>query len=271
VNQLKFDEGLGTYAISFAPESVWISEGMGTHRLQIQLEIGIPEVGTEAGQLLALETTLYATQSNSRRAPLATANVSVAFKPGEVQRPTLLFMITNAQLLALEQHRSGDLRLELDVRAFLPQATGFPGGPEATLHISVAESRWRQQLTGLGRSLGVDMVIPFPADDEPRSAIADFLRESERKLGGDDIDGAMAQVRKALETIGTISGWNWPGQKKDKKDRTVDERWAWIRSALEDQASGALHVDAGTKDHVYTRSEVETMIRLTTALLGIVP
>ena len=33
----------------------------------------------------------------------------------------------------------------------------------------------------------------------------------------------MLQVRKALETIKNNSGWNWPG-KKDKPDRTVDER-----------------------------------------------
>jgi hypothetical protein len=41
--------------------------------------------------------------------------------------PTLQYLITNAQLLALEQRRVGDLRLELQVRGFLRQAaTGFP-------------------------------------------------------------------------------------------------------------------------------------------------
>lgn len=63
---------------------------------------------------------------------------------------------------------------------------------------------------------------------------------------------------------------NWPGE-KDKADRTVDERWALIRSATEDQASGAMHVDLGTRDHVYDRVEIETLIAMTAALLRITP
>lgn len=123
------------------------------------------------------------------------------------------------------------------INGILPQACGFPGTAEITEQIAIAESRWRQQLTGLGRTLGVEMVIPFPADDEPRSAIADFLREAERLLGGAERDAAMLQVRKALETIKHISGWSRPG-KKDKGELTVDERWASIRAVLEDQPVG---------------------------------
>lgn len=272
MNQLRFEPGLGTYNVAVAPDSVWIFKGMGNHYLKIQLEIGIPEVGPKAGQLLYLETTLYAPQTAGPTVPLASVNVSVSFKPtGEIRREDPQYIITNAQLHALEQRRTGDLRLELQVRGFLPQASGFPGGTEATEYISVAESRWRQQLAGLGRSLGHEMLIPFPADDEPRRAIADFLREAQRLLGGNEIDAAMLQVRKALETIKETSGWNWPGQKKKKEERTADERWAWIRAALEDQASGALHVDSGTKDYVYSRTEVETLIGMTAALLGITP
>lgn len=273
MDQLKFEAGLGTYTVTVAPDSVWIHKGLGIHYLQLQLQVGVPEVGPEAGRLLSLETTLYAVVANGLRAPLGSATASVPFKPvGEIRREELCYLVANAQLLALEQSRTGDLRLELQVRGVLPQATtGFPGAPEVTEHISIAESRWRQQLAGLGRTLGVDMVIPFPADDEPSRAVADFLREAQRLLGSNEIDSAMLQVRKALEAITTISDWNWPGQKKDKHDRTADERWAWIRSALEDQASGALHGDAGTKDYTYSRAEVETLIGMTAALLNIVP
>ena len=271
MDQLRFDEGLGTYTVNVAPESVGIFKGMGTHYLKLQLDAGIPEVGPDAGQLLSLQTILYAPQRSGPHVPLGTATASVPFKPtGEVRRETLQYLITNAQLLALEQNRAGDLRLELHVRGFLPQASGFPGGSEATEYISIAESRWRQQLAGLGRSLGVDMMIPFPPDDAARSDVANFLREAQRLLGANEIDAAMLHVRKALETIRNTSVWNWPGQKK-REDRTAEERWAWIRAALEDQASGALHVDAGTKNHVYTRAEAETLIGLTAALLSIVP
>jgi len=196
----------------------------------------------------------------------------VPFNPdGEVRRPTLYYLIANAQLLALEQRRNGDLRLELQVSGVLPQAaSGFPGSTQVTEYISIAESRWRQQLAGLGRSLGAEMVIPFPDGDEPRQAVAGFLREAQRLLGGREIDGAMLQVRKALETIKNTSSWNWPG-KKEKGEFTADERWALIRSAMEDQASGAMHVDVGTKDYKYTRAEVEALIAITAALSSVIP
>ena len=73
----------------------------------------------------------------------------------------------------------------------------------------------------------------------------------------------MLQVRKALETIKHTSSWNWPGKKK-KGEITADERWALIRSAMEDQASGAMHVD-DTKDYKYPRAEVEALIAITAA------
>jgi len=272
VDQLRFDAGLGHYSVSVAPDSVWIFKGMGTHYFQIQLQVGIPQVDAAAGRLLCLETTLYAPQVNGPRVPLASSNVSIPFNPaGEVRLPTLQYLITNAQLLALEQRRSGDLRLELQVRGFLPQSTaGFPCGSEVTEYISIAESRWRQQLAGLGRTLGAEMLIPFPDDDEPRRAVAGFLREAQRLLGGIEIDAAMLQVRKALETIKNTSNWNWPG-KKGKGEYTADERWALIRAAMEDQASGAMHVDPGTRDYEYTRAEVEALIAMAAALLCIVP
>lgn len=272
MDQLRFDSGLGNYSVSAAPDSVGIFKGMGTHYLQIQLQVGIPQVDAAAGRLLCLETTLYAPQGNGPRAPLASANVSVPFNPtGDIRQPTLQYLITNAQLLALEQQRIGDLHLELQVRGFLPQASsGFPGASEVTERISIVESRWRQQLAGLGRALGAEMLIPFPDDDEPRRGIADFLREAQRLLGGNEIDSAMLQVRKALETIKNTSNWTWPG-KKAKGERTADERWALIRAAMEDQASGAMHVDPGTKDYKYTRAEVETLIAMTAALLCIMP
>lgn len=36
MDQLRFEAGLGFYSVSVAPDSVWISRGMGTHYVQIQ-------------------------------------------------------------------------------------------------------------------------------------------------------------------------------------------------------------------------------------------
>ena len=80
----------------------------------------------------------------------------------------------------------------------------------------------------------------------------------------------MLHVRKALKRIQEISGWNRP-ERKDRDQRTAGERRAFIRAALEDQASGAMHTDAGTKDHAYSRHEVEALIAMAADLLTIVP
>jgi len=266
MNELRFDGGIGTFTVNVRESSLWIHRALGTHSLELQLEVVVPDSG-DAGRVLQLETDLFAHRDNAGRAWLGSAAHTLAFAPGGVQRPTLRFLLTGAQILALEEQRIGDLRLELDVRGVLPQAAGHPGGSQATEYIAVAESRWRQQLAGLGRSLGVEMTIPFPGDDEPGRATADFLREAQRQLGGNEIDAAMLQTRKALETIKNTSGWGWPGAKKEKGQITTEERWALIRSALEDQASGAMHTDPGTKDHTYTRTEAEVLIAATASLL----
>lgn len=246
---LRFEAGLGVYALSVEHESVWISRGVGAHDFRLQLAIQTPQVGPEAGQLLWLETTLFCEEVSGPPARLGATSASVPFRPsGEMRRAEVHFLITNAQLLALEQRRTGDLRLQLSVNGYLPRASGFPGASEVIEYFAIAESRWRQQFIGLGSALGVDMLIPFPATSKVHRAVADFLREAQRHLSGNEIDSAMLQVRKALETI-RASSWGWPGN-KPKNERTADERWAWIRAALEEQASGAMHTDGGTKNHV---------------------
>ncbi|MBC3844653.1 hypothetical protein GXW82_44110 [Streptacidiphilus sp. 4-A2] len=167
----------------------------------------------------------------------------------------------------------------MDVRGFLPgipDTTGFGSGPgypsagQAIEHICIAESRWRQQLQGLGRSLGVEMTIPFPVGEGPQQEASDFLREAQRRLSGNDIDGAILEVRRALEVVRKHSGWAWPG-KKDIDQQTADERWSTIRAGMEHQAGGALHNDLGTKDYIYSRTEAEVLIAQTAALLRLLP
>ena len=71
--------------------------------------------------------------------------------------PTLLYLITNAQLLALEQRRTGDLRLEL--RGPQRPAASFlrlSSSTKVTEHIRIAEGLWRQRSAGLGPQLGAE-------------------------------------------------------------------------------------------------------------------
>ena len=140
------------YSVSAAPDSVMIAKGMGTHYMQVQLQVGITEVGAAAGRLLFLETTLYVSQGTTRRQCATRVGECVgAVQPsGEIRLPVLLFLVTNAQVRALEEHRNGDLRLEVQVNAVLPRVLlkASRARAQVTEYISIAESRWRQQLAG---------------------------------------------------------------------------------------------------------------------------
>ncbi|UXY24939.1 hypothetical protein N8I84_41600 (plasmid) [Streptomyces cynarae] len=264
MDELRFDAPVGTMAIGPRDNGLMLVKELGAHSLRLQLEVKT-SAAAEAGRVLVLDTTLYAPFANGPRGMLGTATATVAFRPNSVERPELRYMLTSAQVRALDEHRFGDLRLELDVRATLPQATSYPGS-SATLYIAVAESRWRQQIEGLGPSLAVEMSVPFPAGDDERQEAVRYLQEAQRRLRDDDVDGAMLEARRTLEYIRLNSGWLWPGN-KPSRERTQDERWAWIRAALEDQASGALHKDAVTKTFKYSRTEAETTIAMAAALL----
>ncbi|MFK4694201.1 hypothetical protein [Streptomyces pristinaespiralis] len=265
MDELRFEEPTGSLAIGYRDNSLMLLKGLGAHTLRVQLEVKTPG-SVEAGRVLTLETDLFAPYGNAAPVWLGTSAVTVPFRPSEIVRPHLQYALTSAQLRALDEHRSGDLRLEVNVRAVLPQATGYPGCPDARLYLDVAESRWRQQLEGLGPSLAVEMSVPFPTGDEPRQDAVGYLLQAQRRLRDDDIDGAMLEARRTLEYIKLNSGWGWPGNKPDR-ERTVDERWAAIRKAVEDQASGNLHKDGVTKDFSYSRTDAETLIAMAAALL----
>ena len=269
-----FDSALGTASVTLVDNSLQIEKAMGTHSLALTLVVQTPQPEA-AGSLMALQTDLFAPWTGGNRAWLGSATYNLSFIPGHVARATLRYLLTNAQLLALEQHRPGDLQLQLDVDATLPQAPAdlYPGAHNGVLYTGIAESRWRTQLVGLGKSLAVEMAIPFPAEDDPRQEAVTLLRAAQRQLGRGpgEIDNAILEVCQALEYIEHNSGWKWSGMSKDKKQRLQDERWAWIRSALDDQASGAVHNDAVTKTFSYTRDDAEVLIAMTAALLRLVP
>jgi len=274
MHRFGFDAALGTASVDYVDNTLLIDKSVGTHSLQLTLSVQTPQPET-AGRLMILQTNLFTTWTNGNRAWLGSAVHHLPFIPGNIHRATLRYLLTSAQVIALEQNRSGDLQLQMAIDAALPQARAdlYPSAHETVLYISVAESRWRQQLAGLGKSLAVEMAVPFPAEDDPRQEAVTLLRAAQRQLGGgpEEIDAAILKVRQALEYIEEHCGWRWPGLSKDKKQRTQDERWAWIRSALDDQASGAVHADAVTKNFVYTRDEAEVLIAMTAALLRIVP
>ncbi|MFE9469401.1 hypothetical protein ACFYNW_38505 [Streptomyces virginiae] len=270
MDNLIFDEPIGSIAVS-PRDDLLLLKALGTHTLQLTLGVHVPNA-PEAGRILILETSLQAPHGNGMPITLASSNTALAFRPDQRADHRFTYTLTNAQLRALEENRSGDLRLEMTVRAVLPQASAglYPGSTEIRLHLTVAESRWKQQLEGLGPSLAVEMSVPFPAADEPRREAVQYLLSAQSRLRSADIDGALLDVRRTLEYIRENSGWPQPSSKKQLEQYTKEERWAAVGKALERQASGALHKDAITKTFTYTREEVETMIAATAALLRLI-
>ncbi|MFB7776226.1 hypothetical protein [Streptomyces bauhiniae] len=269
MNVMRFDGEAGDFVLGVREESVQLLRGMGTICLQLGLDVKAP-VATKAGRFLALQADLYGVRGSYERTLVGRATEMLSFTPEiGVQRPILKILITSAQLHAINEARDGDLRMELEVTGALPQAPGYPGSTTEVLHFSVAKSRWIDQITALGPSVAFEMQVPFPLEDDPRAEPARYLRAAQRRLLDDDIDGAMLEARRALEWIKDHSGWSWPGG-KDRLRRLQDERWAWIRFAVEDQASGAMHKDAVTSAFKYSRDEAKALIAIAAALLTVV-
>ncbi|WP_329449231.1 hypothetical protein OG906_41320 (plasmid) [Streptomyces sp. NBC_01426] len=272
MDNLNFDEPIGSVAVSPRDNSLLLVKALGTHTLQLTLDIHVPKA-PEAGRVLVLETSLQAPHGNGMPIALAASNATLALRPDQRTDHKFTYTLTNAQLRALEENRSGDLRLEITVRAVLPQAAAglHPGSTDIRLYLTVAESSWKRQLEGLGPSLAVEMSVPFPAADEPRREAVQYLLSAQSRLrGAPDIDGALLDVRRTLEYIRENSGWPQPSSKKQFEQYTKEERWAATCKALERQASGALHKDVVTKEFTYTREEAETMIAATAALLRLI-
>ncbi|MFK3734657.1 hypothetical protein ACI2LJ_30825 [Streptomyces sp. NPDC088090] len=271
MDNLIFDEPIGSIAVSPRTDSLLLVKALGTHTLQLTLDVHVPKA-PQAGRVLILETSLQAPHSNGMPIALAASHATLAFRPDQRTDHRFTYTLTNAQLRALEENRSGDLRLEIAVRAVLPQAAAglYPGSSDIRLYLTVAESRWKQQLEGLGPSLAVEMSVPFPAGDDPRREAVQYLLSAQSRVRGADVDGALLDVRRALEYIRENSGWPQPSPKKLPDQLTKEERWAATAKALERQASGALHKDALTKTFTYTREEAETMIAATAALLRLI-
>ncbi|SHN22514.1 hypothetical protein SAMN05216499_12711 [Actinacidiphila paucisporea] len=269
MNVMRFDAGVGDFALAVPEESVNLLRGMGTICLQLGLEVKAPPAG-EAGRFLALQADLYSPAGSYQRMLLGRVTEMLPFTPEfGIERRTLKFLLTAAQLHAINEARQGDLRLELETTGALPQAVGYPGSTTEVIHFSVAKSRWIEQLNALGPSVAFEMAVPFPLEDDPRAEPAQHLRSAQRRLLEEDTDGAILDARKALEWIRLHCGWTWP-LNKDSRLRAKDERWAAIRSVVEDQASGSVHADAVTSTFTYSRDEARALIGITAALLAVV-
>ncbi|MFF5019557.1 hypothetical protein [Streptomyces sp. NPDC001165] len=270
MEELRFDDIRFTVEVS--SDQIWLRRALGGHELCAQLAIGVSPFA-EAGKVLALEADLFGFgTAPAQRSRLGRTTANLAYTPAvTAHRLSLTFPLTSLQVHAIEEGRAGDVRFEIDLNATLPQAAGYPGCAQATAHISIAKSRWEEQITQLGPSAAFEMAVPFPLGDPERAEVGRLLREAQRLLTTGEIRASILEIRLALEWIQHNVNWDRPGAKKLGSQCSQTERWWRIQDALYSQACGALHNDAVTKNFNYDRAEAETLLAMTAALLRNVP
>lgn len=181
------------------------------------------------------------------------------------------FPLTNLQLHAIEAGRAGgDAVFEIELRATLPQATGFPGTADVTSYITVPRSRWEEQVDQVALSSAFEMSVPYPLHDSRRAIPGAHLRAAQRLITRNEYRAAILEVRMALDWFKENVLWDRPGR-KNARDLNQSERWWRIWESIYSQASGAMHLDEVTKDFEYSRAEAETLLALAGSLLRNVP
>ncbi|MEQ6028249.1 hypothetical protein SOM70_37495 [Streptomyces salinarius] len=181
MQELRFDDIRFTAAVN--RDQTWLRRALGGHELNVQLAVGVSPFD-EAGKILALEAELFGLgTAPAQRSRLGRVTANLAYTPVvTVHRVNLAFPLTSLQIHAIEEARSGDVRLEVDLNATLPQAAGYPGCAQAAEHITIAKSDWEQQIAQLGPSAAFEMAVPYPLGDRQRAEVGRLLREAQRLL-----------------------------------------------------------------------------------------
>lgn len=269
MQELRFDDIRFTVEVS--SDQTWLRRALGGCELGVQLAVGVSPFD-EAGKILALEADLFGFDTNGQRSGLGRTTANLAYTPKvTVHRLNLSFPLTSLQVHAIEEARAGDVRFEIDLNATLPQAPGYPGCAQDKAHITIAKSRWEEQIAQLGPSAAFEMAVPYPLGDPERAEVGRTLREAQRLLTVGEIRASILEVRRALEWVRESAGWDIPGSKKLASQCNQTERWWRIQDTLYSQTCGALHNDAITKPFKYDRTEAETLLAMTAALLRNVP
>ncbi|MEU6335591.1 hypothetical protein ABZ839_14260 [Streptomyces cellulosae] len=270
MQELRFDDDI-RFTAEVSSDQTWLKRALGAHELSVQVAIGVSPF-TDAGKILALEADLFGFEATGQRSRLTRTTANLAYTPTvTVHRVNLSFPLTSLQVHAIEEGRAGDVRFEIDLNATLPQASGYPGSAQDTAHITIAKSRWEQQLAQLGPSAAFEMAVPYPLGDPERDEVGRTLREAQRLLTIGEVLASILQVRRALEWVRENVTWDNPGSKKLGNQCNQSERWWRIQDALYSQTCGALHNDVVTKTFKYNRAEAEALLAMTAALLRNVP
>jgi len=185
---------------------------------------------------------------------------------GNATNCSIAFPLTSAQILGIEEHRSGQRPgFSLKLSGILP-AEPTETGQESAEYFSIATSTWLELIERVSAAVAFTIPIPIPVISGAHAEGTELLKEARHHLNAGNIDAAIVSARGAMERAEAAA--HWPGLGDGSpRSRSVEQRWRAISLAAMSQASGAAHEDDVTKDFAYTRREAEALIGIAAALL----
>jgi hypothetical protein len=171
----------------------------------------------------------------------------------------------------LEERRQGkDFSLQIDVHVLMiDRGISIQAHSEDTqlyyqVHptmdwqqdLQITQAMWGAVLQRWERGASISLVVPLPeaSPAESRGDIVRHLRVARQKIDGADYSGSIAESRKALELMRTISPAQQP-LPSSPRDRDPRQRLHAIIDAVYSFASADPHTDPVIKDYVPSRSD----------------
>jgi hypothetical protein len=213
-----------------------------------------------------------------------------AFQPRTVDlrgyrvREPLVLMVTDEQLIALEVLRGvGDLVMRVDLTAtVLSGGAGHRVPTTGQVGYRLPMAAWHDLLDGAGAHVGVAVRVPSPLTeavaregdaeregDESTARLALRFRQARQYLREGRYEECVATCRKVLEALAVADGDLRPdgGVGDRPRDRSLGRRWAEVRRAASSLASAAHHDDDVTAVMTWARTDAESLLAITAALL----
>jgi hypothetical protein len=260
--------GSRTVNVNIDAENASFSQGYGVYPLGFQ--VTLTPYGFDGNTVLELAAEL----ERYGNAPywLASATRPVRVGLNGATNCRLAFPLTSAQILGIEENRSGQRPgFTLKLYGFLPQDPAAGLNQESSVYFTIAASTWLDLIERVTPAVAFTIPVPIAAAEGALAEGAALLKEARRQLNAGDLEAAIVTARKVMERAQAAA--NWPGinRNEDLLARSQDQRWRAIYKAAFDQASGAIHEDDVTRDFTYSRREAESLIGIAVALLKAAP
>lgn len=255
--------GNRTLGVRIDSENAAVGGGFGVYPFTLRL--ALTPVGFENGTVVELTAELTTQGNPGYWLASSTRPVRTSFH-GNVAACAITFPLTSAQILGIEEHRSGQRPgFTLKLRGVLP-ADPTETGQESDEFFAIAASTWLDLIERVSAAVAFTIPIPIAVPSGAHAEGAELLKEARHHLNAGNIDAAIVSARGAMERAEAAA--HWPSLGNDNaRSRSVDQRWRAIYQATMGQASGAAHEDDVTKDFAYTRREAEALVGIAAALL----